>query len=231
MRTEPASDTDTVFDTARDTGLNAGLGDEAQSAEQLLTLVTQGDERAFGLFYDQLAVPVMSMVHAVVRDHAQSEEVVQEVFVELWRTAPRFRPERSGAYAWAMTIAHHRAVDRVRSSQTHAAREHAAQVRDYSGGGHDGVVKQVLDNLEPGQGRECLRALTALERESILLTYYRALTYRQVAETLHVATGTVKYRMRAGLRRLRDCLALDTISSAGAPSGNGHDATAKKTIG
>ncbi|GAB3450764.1 ECF RNA polymerase sigma factor SigK [Actinophytocola sediminis] len=169
----------------------------------MLSAVAQGDERAFELVYDLLAVPVTRMVRAVVRDHAQSEDVVREVFVELWRTAPRYRPSRGAVQAWAITVAHHRAVDRVRSARSRADRESATH---FLGGAESGVVEQVLHKLEQGQVRECLRALTELERESILLAYYRALTYHQVAETLRVAPGTVKYRMRAGLRRLRDSL-------------------------
>jgi RNA polymerase sigma-70 factor (ECF subfamily) len=82
----------------------------------------------------------------------------------------------------------------------------AAQVRNYAGGPYDDVIEQVLDSCERGRVRECLRVLTDLEREAIVLAYYQALSYRQVAEALGVATGTVKCRMRAGLRRLHDCL-------------------------
>jgi RNA polymerase sigma-70 factor, ECF subfamily len=85
------------------------------TVEELLDAVAHGDERAFEQFYDQLATPVMGMVRAVLRDRAQSEEVVQEVFVELWRTAATFRPGRGCGYAWALTIARQHAVDRVRA--------------------------------------------------------------------------------------------------------------------
>jgi RNA polymerase sigma-70 factor (ECF subfamily) len=189
-----------------DTARGSELRDDVTTTEELVAAVAKGDERAFGLVYDRLAAPVMGVVHAVVRDHAQSEEVVQEVFVELWRTAARYQPARGKVRAWAITVAHHRAVDRVRSSQAHAERERASHVREYPGSDYDGVVEEVLESLERRQVRNCLRTLTALERESIMLAYYRALTYREVADRLSVATSTVKYRMRAGLRRLRDCL-------------------------
>lgn len=206
MLTDPVDDTDTVLD--------ADLGDQDRTLEDLLDSVAHGDERAFALFYDQLAKPVMGMVNSIVRDHALTEEIVQEVFVELWRTAPRYRPDRGTARAWAMTIAHHRAVDRVRSTQTPADRKRAAHVRDHPGTDYyDSVVEELPESLERRQIREGLRTLTDLERESILLAYYRALTYRQVAETLSVATGTVQYRMRAGLRQLRDHLTHDTSSA------------------
>jgi RNA polymerase sigma-70 factor, ECF subfamily len=200
----------------------ADVSGAVESTEELLSAVALGDERAFELLYEQLAAPVMGMVRAVVRDRSQSEEVVQEVFVQLWQTAPTYRRDRGGVRAWVMTVAHHRAVDRVRSAQAHADRERAAQVRNYSGGPYDMVLEQVLDNCERRQVRECLRTLTALEREAILLAYYEALTYRQVAETLGVATGTVKCRMRAGLRRIRNGLGRDA-----AVLGNDRAAIAK----
>lgn len=186
-----------------------GCVDDARTAEELLSAVAHGDERAFERLYDQLAAPVTGMVRAVVRDPTQSEEVVQEVFVQLWQTALQYRHDRGGVRAWAMTVAHHRAVDRVRAAQAHAKRERTAYVRNYPGGPYDGVVEQVLDNCERRQVRECLWELTDLERESIVLAYYQALTYCQVAEALGVASGTVKYRMRAGLRRLHHLLTLD----------------------
>jgi RNA polymerase sigma-70 factor, ECF subfamily len=194
-----------------------------RSTEELLNAVAQGDERAFELLYDRLAAPVTSMVHAVVRDHSQAEEVVQEVFFQLWLTASRYRQDRGGAQSWAMTVAHRRAVDRVRSAQARTDRERAAQIKSYSGSPFDTVVEQVLDNCERGQVRACLRRLTALEREAIVLAYYQALSYRQVAERLGVATGTVKGRMRAGLQRIRDSLGLDPVIAPG----EGRTAVAK----
>jgi len=204
-----------------DAGLAEVLEGDTRTAEELLSAVALGDERAFERLYDRLAAPVTGMVRAVVRNQAQSEEVVQEVFVQLWQTAPKYRQDRGGVHAWAMTVAHHRAVDRVRAAQAHANRERAAFVRSYSGSPYDGVVEQVLDNCERKRVRECLRALTDLERESIVLAYYQALTYRQVAEVLGVATGTVKGRMRAGLRRLHHCLTHDSFV---APADNGSAA-------
>lgn len=176
------------------------------TTDELLVAAAHGDERAFETFYDQLAAPVLGLVRAVVGDEARSQEVVREVFVQLWRTAPSFRPDLGGARAWAMTIAHRRAVDGKR----------AAHAREHPDGEHDGVVEGVLDDLDQGPVSSCLRTLTDLERESILLAYYQALTYGQVAGTLRVATGTVQHGMRTGLRRLRDGLARDRTVASGA---------------
>jgi len=123
----------------------------------------------------------------------------------VWRSAPRYRPERGSAVNWVLTMAHQRAVDRVRSVQAAAAREHRAALLDHAPE-YDEVIEQVEARLEREQVRRCLRTLTDLQRQAVELAYYRGLTYRQVAEALAVPLGTVKTRLRDGLIRLRDCL-------------------------
>ncbi|WP_407548940.1 sigma-70 family RNA polymerase sigma factor [Streptomyces sp. Pv4-95] len=173
--------------------------------EELLGRVARGDQGAFGPVYDALAGPVLGLVRSVLRDPAQSEEVAQEVLVEVWRTAARFRPERGSATNWVLTLAHRRAVDRVRSAQAAADREHRAALLDHTPA-FDEVTEQVENRLEREQVRRCLRTLTELQRQSVTLAYYKGLTYREVAGLLTVPLGTVKTRLRDGLIRLRDCL-------------------------
>ncbi|MFF1443180.1 sigma-70 family RNA polymerase sigma factor [Streptomyces sp. NPDC058295] len=173
--------------------------------QELLGAVALGDQDAFAGLYDLVAGPVLGVVRAVLRDRAQSEEVAQEVLVEVWRSAPRYRPERGSAVNWVLTMAHQRAVDRVRSVQAATAREHRAALLDHAPE-YDEVIEQVEARLEREQVRRCLRTLTELQRQAVELAYYRGLTYRQVAEALAVPLGTVKTRLRDGLIRLRDCL-------------------------
>ncbi|WP_328744023.1 sigma-70 family RNA polymerase sigma factor [Streptomyces sp. NBC_00285] len=183
-------------------GRNPSRGPDLQ---ELVGQVALGDEAAFARVYDHVAGPVLGVVRAVLRDHAQSEEVTQEVLVEVWRTAPRYRPDRGSAVNWILTLAHRRAVDRVRSVDAAMARDHKAalldQVPEY-----DEVAEHVEASLEREQVRRCLRTLTELQRQSVTLAYYRGLTYREVAEALGLPLGTVKTRLRDGLIRLRDCL-------------------------
>lgn len=169
----------------------------------LLRLVARGDEAAFALLYDQVAAGVFGLVRRVVRDQAQSEEVTQEVLLEVWRSASRFDPRAGSASAWLMTLAHRRAVDRVRSAQASAEREKRVPA---AAPGYDHVVEEVEASLEAQRVRRCLDSLTGLQRESVMLAYYGGYTYREVASLLGVALGTVKTRMRDGLIRLRDCL-------------------------
>ena len=177
----------------------------ALTAEELLVEVAKGDESAFERLYPVVAGPVFGVVRRVVRDAAQSEEVTQEVLVELWRTAPRYDPARGGVLSWALTLAHRRAVDRVRSAEARGAREERFGVesleRDF-----DEVAETVTTNLEREQVRRCLGSLTTLQRESVQLAYYGGRTYTEVAGLLKTPLGTIKTRLRDGLIRLRDCL-------------------------
>ncbi len=149
---------------------------------------------------------MLGTVLRVVRDPAQSEEVMQEVLLEVWRTAARFDPAAGSASAWIMTLAHRRAVDRVRSEQRATEREFRAATATIA---YDEVSDAVEASLEHERVRRCLAGLTDLQRESVLLAYYGGHSYREVAQLLGVAVGTVKTRMRDGLIRLRDCLGVD----------------------
>jgi RNA polymerase sigma-70 factor (ECF subfamily) len=172
----------------------------------LLARVARGDQVAYEEVYDQLAGPVLGMVRRVVRDLAQSEEVMQEVLLELWRTASRFDRDKGSGLSWVMTIAHRRAIDRVRSEQKSAERELRAASAQID---YDEVTETVEATLDRERVRRCMGSLTELQRESVTLAYYGSYTYDEVAGLLGVATGTVKTRMRDGLIRLRDCLGVD----------------------
>lgn len=184
----------------------AGTGPPGARLGRLLWLVARGDEDAFRQVYDEAAGPVLGTVRRVVRDPAQSEEVMQEVLLEVWRTAARYDPQAGSAVAWIMTMAHRRAVDRVRSEDSAARRELRAAVATIE---FDEVTDAVEASLDRERVRHCLAALTELQREAVTLAYYQGYTYREVAGLLGVAVGTVKTRMRDGLIRLRDCLGVD----------------------
>ncbi|WP_444947774.1 ECF RNA polymerase sigma factor SigK [Micromonospora ureilytica] len=182
--------------------------DTAPNADELLPRVARGDEAAFATLYDAMAGRVLGLARRVVRDPAQAEEVTQEVMVEVWRTAGRFDAGRGSASAWILTMAHRRAVDRVRSEQAHTNRvlQVAATEQHVP---YDEVVEDVTARLEREQVRRCLDRLTPVQRESVTLAYYGGHTYREVAEKLQTPLPTVKTRMRDGLIRMRDCLGIE----------------------
>ncbi|MBB2943506.1 RNA polymerase sigma-70 factor (ECF subfamily) [Actinoplanes lutulentus] len=174
-------------------------------AGSLLKAVARGDEKAFGRLYDLVTPRVYGLIRRVLRDPAQAEEVAQEVLVEVWRTAARFDPERGSPTAWVFTIAHRRAVDRVRSEQAAADRTVRAGAASVDTP-YDEVADEVAVRLERQQVRSCLDDLTELQRQAVTLAYYQGHTYPQVSRLLDVPLATVKTRMRDGLIRLRDCL-------------------------
>ncbi|MEV4121566.1 sigma-70 family RNA polymerase sigma factor [Micromonospora sp. NPDC049645] len=178
------------------------------TADELLPRVARGDEAAFATLYDAVAGRVLGLARRVVRDPAQAEEVTQEVMVEVWRTAGRFDAARGSASAWILTMAHRRAVDRVRSEQAHTKRASRVAASE-AHVPYDEVVEDVTARLEREQVRRCLGRLTPVQREAVTLAYYGGHTYREVAEKLQTPLPTVKTRMRDGLIRMRDCLGIE----------------------
>ena len=174
----------------------------------LLSRAGRGDQSAFAELYDSLAPLLHGIVLRVVRDPAQSEEVTQEAFVELWRLAPRYDASRGSVRSWATTLAHRRAIDRVRSEQSSRNRtEREAQIRPIQSGD---VAEQVVANIDGTRVRKALERLTEIQRQAVELAYFGGHSYREVAVLLGVAEGTIKTRIRDGMIRLRDELGVAT---------------------
>lgn len=173
----------------------------------LLTRAARGDVSAFEQIYDEVGGAVLGVATRVLRNRAIAEEVAQDVLVEVWRTSSRYAAQRGSGKGWIMTIAHRRAVDRVRREQSATDREEQVATRDVDRP-FDHVSEAVESNLEREQVRRCMEGLTPLQRESLSLAYYDGYTYPEVAGLLEAPLGTIKTRMRDGMARLRDCMGL-----------------------
>jgi len=188
-------------------GEAAASGALATGAElaELLRRSALGDETAFAALYDATSRRLFGLVLRIVRDHAMSEEVTQEVYLDVWRHCTRFDPERGSAISWLMTIAHRTAVDRVRASEASRRRDnaHAATHQDVE---FDTTAESGQATLEAQRVRRALTTLTDAQRSAVELAYLGGYTHTEVARLLDLPLGTAKTRIRDGLIRLRDTL-------------------------
>lgn len=174
----------------------------ARPLDALLSAVGAGERTAFAELYDRTAARVFGLVRRVLVDPAQSEEVTQDVYLELWQTASRFDPARGGALPWLLTIAHRRAIDRVRASQSARDRDLRVAARDTEVP-VDTVAEAAEVRLEHERAHDALAGLPDAQRECVELAYYGGLTQSEISDRLGVPIGTVKTRLRDGMIRLR----------------------------
>lgn len=169
---------------------------------ELMQRAAGGDEQAFAQLYEQLGAAVYGIVRKVLRDPSMTEEVTQEVFVQVWRSAAKFDTNRGNAKSWILTIAHRRAVDRIRSEQSRRNREnadHEATVVPLT----DDVGDAVASRAESDRVHQALEQIPEAQREVLTLAFFGGKTYREVAAVLEIPEGTAKTRIRDGLTRLR----------------------------
>ena len=178
---------------------------ESDELSTLMARVAQGDQHAFAALYDRTSARVFGVALRVLREPGFAEETSQEVFLQVWRSANTYDPTKGSPMSWIVTLAHRRAVDRVRAEQSNTDRQIAYEARNRTGE-FDQVAATVLERTEQRAVAECLDTLTPVQRESVVLAYYGGHTYREVAELLGVAVPTVKSRIRDGLLRLKGCL-------------------------
>ncbi len=186
-------------------------GREAEAAHlvDLMARAARGHEDSFAEVYDLTSTRVHAVILRVLRSPDHAAEVTQEVYVEIWRQSARYAPDRGSVLAWMTTMAHRRAVDRVRSVTSEVARDDRYAVSDV-----ERDVDQVWDGVEQRLDGERVRrgmaSLTQIQREALTLAYFGGYTQSQVAQLLKLPLGTVKTRIRDGLIGLRDALGVET---------------------
>lgn len=176
-----------------------------RSLPELLRQCSRGDEAAFAQLYDATSARVFGLVLRVVRDRSQAEEVTQEVYLQVWRTASRYDETLGSALAWLMTVAHRRAVDRVRSAEASSRNETSYHQADRATE-HDSTAEAAEASIEAGRVRQALNQLTQVQREAVELAFFGGYTHSEVATMLDLPVGTAKTRIRDGLIRLRDTI-------------------------
>lgn len=174
-------------------------------AEELMFRIAGGDENAFEALYDMIAPRVFGLVRRIVKDAAQSEEVTQEVFVEVWQLAARFDPARGSAITWLLTLAHRRSVDRVRASQASKDRDLREGIKEFQAS-YDDVEDTAVLHDETNRVLAALERLSETQKEAIRLAYFGGYTHHEVAELLKIPVGTAKTRIRDGMNKLRDLM-------------------------
>ena len=191
-----------------DTGPPARRAADPSANEALAAVfarVREGSEEAFAELYDITSARLHGLILSVVRAPDLAAEITQEVYVEVWRQAARWSPEKGSVRAWMHTIAHRRAVDRVRSVQKETERDirWAGTTRDSE---PDHTWEGVEQRLEVEGVRSALEELSTLQKEAVSLAYFGGYSHREVADMLGLPLGTVKTRIRDGLLGLRNAM-------------------------
>lgn len=179
----------------------------------LVMSIARYHQEALAEAYRRHAGAVFGLARRLLRDQARAEEVVQEVFLRLWNDPNRFDPDRGTLRSYLLAQCHGRSVDLIRSDSSRRGREER-EAKITAEEGYD-VAHEVLDLAVAGHVREALDRLPDGERQAIELAYFGGRTYREVALQLGEAEGTVKSRIRSGLKRLRSELVEVGITAGG----------------
>jgi len=173
---------------------------------QLVSRIGDRDQEAFARFFDLHSAAVLGLLYRILGGRGEAEEVLQEVFLQVWRQADRYQPERSSPRGWVLMLARSRALDRFRRREASRLREEEA-----GKGMHPRLVRPLgTERLEDEERRElvsnALGLLSPDQRRCIELAYFEGLTHTQIAERLAAPLGTVKSRILLGMNKLREAL-------------------------
>lgn len=182
-----------------DSGQSETSGDACAA---LLVRIQHHDEQAFETLYREQSSILLATILRLVRNRSLAEEVLQEVFLEVWTRAESFRPDAGSGRAWLITMCRRRAIDRIRSVQAQQNRDFTEGLKSAHGTEPD-TQTEVLRQVEAVRLNTALRQLPAEQATAIAMAYYQDLSHRQIASVLDTPLGTIKSRIRDGMRRLR----------------------------
>jgi RNA polymerase sigma-70 factor (ECF subfamily) len=189
----------------------------------LVARVTEGDGAALEALYRRYGRPCYGLARRILADDQFAQDVVQEVFLTVWRDASRFDAGRGAFSSWLLSMTHHKSVDAVRREENLRKRRTTAEALEERESEAPEVGEEVWSLLRRSRVREALQTLPAPQREALTLAYFGGYTQREIAGLTATPLGTVKTRMLAGMRRLRETL--DGISDAATATDPGRSAT------
>ncbi|MBI3952944.1 MAG: sigma-70 family RNA polymerase sigma factor [Chloroflexi bacterium] len=182
--------------------------------EALIRQVAGGDKEALAALYDRYAKLVFSLALRLAQDQREAEEITQEVFVSLWQRAGTYQSARGRFSSWLLGIAHHRAVDELRRRGRRPATLPLSEEREVpSSLAVEGP--EVPDDHHERSARRALDRLPQEQRQAIALAYFGGLTQAEIARTLNTPLGTVKTRIRLGLKKMREMMESWGLESSG----------------
>ncbi|MGI8890747.1 MAG: sigma-70 family RNA polymerase sigma factor [Chthoniobacterales bacterium] len=176
---------------------------------ELVRRMNDGDEAAFATFYDRFSPGLFSMIYAILRDQKESEDVLQEAFVQMWKRTGSYDATRSSLFTWAVMISRHKAIDRLRSRQRQSRLSEAVATEAsviMTSAPEERADNALARHDERERVRQALAQLGDAQREAIDLAFFAGLTQTQISERVGAPLGTIKARIRRGLLALRDVL-------------------------
>ena len=172
------------------------------SDNELLRAVARGDESALAQVYDRYRLILFGLIVRILHSREEAEDVLQEVFLQVWRRAKDFDEARGRAFTWLVTLARSRALDRLRSLGARARLAEAAPPIEYIGD----AATDVFQSEQAEVIRRALAQIPVDQRQALFLGYFEGLTQSEIAARLGAPLGTVKTRMRTGMAKLRELL-------------------------
>ncbi len=183
---------------------------------QLLSMIQQKDRGALEALYDKYGGAVYSLAMRMLSDSGAAQEVTQDTFFNVWRRASSYHSQRGKVTSWLFSIAHHRTIDELRRRRRDQSQvQHGVDLTNKPSDGADDPVAYATAQYERSQLKDALHTLRVEQREVVVLAYFGGLTHSEIAKHLNQPLGTVKTRMRLGLRKMREALGPQAQESAG----------------
>jgi RNA polymerase sigma-70 factor (ECF subfamily) len=180
------------------------LPEQDRAEAELIHAVARGDEQALASLYDRYGPVLYGLLLRMLRDRGEAEDVLQELFLQVWQRAASFDATRGRVFTWLVTLTRSRAIDRLRSTRARARAAHAS-----AEGSQEPSADALVDAARAEEGEAVRGALLSIpeeQRRALLLAYFEGLTQTEIAARLGQPLGTVKTRMRSGMSKLRELL-------------------------